>query len=255
VTRSHATGSVSGSGANIGGLVGLNGGGIFSSYATGGVAGGNEVGGLVGLNGGWNGTYRGGEFAKGGITGSFATGSVKGATDVGGLVGFNGGGNGSYGIIGIVNDSYASGTVTGSSHVGGLVGDNSYGTSVNNSYARGSVGGSSDIGGLVGLNSGPGGNYGLVGVISKTYSTGNVSGTSSVGGLVGANGGTVGDSFWDLTTSGRAASAGGRGMTTAQMQQQANFTSATAANGNVNPGWDFTNTWFMTSGHTYPLVR
>jgi filamentous hemagglutinin family protein len=254
VTRSHATGSVSGSGANIGGLVGLNGGGIFSSYATGGVAGGTEVGGLVGLNGGWNGTYRGGQYGKGGITGSFATGSVKGATDVGGLVGFNGGGNGSYGFIGIVNDSYASGTVTGSSHVGGLVGNNSYGTSINNSYARGNVGGSSDIGGLVGLNSGPGGNYGLVGMVSKTYSTGTVSGTSSVGGLVGSNGGTVGDSFWDVTTSGQAASAGGRGMTTAQMQQQANFTSATAANGNANPSWDFTSTWFMNDGHTYPLL-
>ena len=38
------------------------------------------------------------------------------------------------------------------------------------------------------------------------------------------------------------------------MQQQANFTSATAANGNVNPGWDFTHTWFMTSGLTYPLL-
>jgi filamentous hemagglutinin family protein len=255
VTRSHATGSVSGSGANIGGLVGLNGGGIFSSYATGGVAGGNEVGGLVGLNGGWNGTYRGGEGSKGGITGSFATGSVKGATDVGGLVGFNGGGNGSYGIIGTVSNSYASGTVTGSSHVGGLVGDNSYGTSVSNSYARGDVGGGSDVGGLVGLNSGPGGNYGLVGGISKTYSTGKVRGTSSVGGLVGSNGGTVGASFWDVTTSGQAASAGGMGMTTAQMQQQANFTSATPANDNANPGWDFTSTWFMNSGHTYPLLR
>ena len=254
VTRSHATGSVSGSGANIGGLVGLNGGGIFSSYATGGVAGGNEVGGLVGLNGGWNGTYRGGEGTKGGITGSFATGSVKGATDVGGLVGFNGGGNGSYGIIGTVSNSYASGTVTGSSRVGGLVGNNSYGTSVDNSYARGDVGGGSDVGGLVGLNSGPGGNYGLVGGISKTYSTGKVSGTGGVGGLVGTNGGTVDDSFWDVTTSGQAASAGGRGMTTAQMQQQANFTSPTAANGNVNPAWDFTSTWFMDNGNTYPML-
>jgi hypothetical protein len=44
-------------------------------------------------------------------------------------------------------------------------------------------------------------------------------------------------------------------MTTAQMQTQANFTSATAANGHVNPGWDFTNTWVMQDGHTYPLLR
>jgi hypothetical protein len=38
------------------------------------------------------------------------------------------------------------------------------------------------------------------------------------------------------------------------MQTEANFTSATAANGNVNPGWDFTNTWVMRDGHTYPLL-
>jgi hypothetical protein len=253
VARSHATGNVSGSGANIGGLVGLNGGGISSSYETGGVAGGNQVGGLVGLNGGWNGNYRTGPAGR--ITESHASGSVKGATDVGGLVGFNGGGNGSYGIVGTVSNSYAGGKVSGTSNVGGLVGNNSYGTSVNNSYARGSVGGGSDVGGLVGLNSGPGGNYGLVGVISKTYSTGQVSGTSGVGGLVGSNGGSVGDSFWDVTTSRRTASAGGRGMTTAQMQQQVNFTSATAANGNANPGWDFASIWFMNNGHTYPLLR
>jgi hypothetical protein len=39
------------------------------------------------------------------------------------------------------------------------------------------------------------------------------------------------------------------------MQNQANFTSATSANGNVNPNWDFTNTWVMYSGFTYPLLR
>jgi hypothetical protein len=44
-------------------------------------------------------------------------------------------------------------------------------------------------------------------------------------------------------------------MSTANMQTQANFTSATAANGNVNPGWDFTGTWVMYNGFTYPLLR
>jgi hypothetical protein len=39
------------------------------------------------------------------------------------------------------------------------------------------------------------------------------------------------------------------------MKTQANFTSATAANGNVNPNWDFTNIWRMTEGVTYPLLR
>jgi hypothetical protein len=29
---------------------------------------------------------------------------------------------------------------------------------------------------------------------------------------------------------------------------------ATAANGNANPSWDFTGTWFMNDGHSYPLL-
>ena len=43
-------------------------------------------------------------------------------------------------------------------------------------------------------------------------------------------------------------------MTTAQMQTEANFTSATPANGNKNPNWDFTTIWYMTNGVTYPML-
>jgi hypothetical protein len=39
------------------------------------------------------------------------------------------------------------------------------------------------------------------------------------------------------------------------MQTQANFTSATAANGDANPAWDFTGSWMMYDGHTAPLLR
>jgi len=89
-----------------------------------------------------------------------------------------------------------------------------------------------------------------------------VSGTSGYGGLVGYNYGGVSASFWNLTTSGQATSAGGIGMTTAQMQDAANFTSATSANGNVNPNWWVAPisgggcgcpSWVMTDG-TYPLL-
>jgi hypothetical protein len=81
-----------------------------------------------------------------------------------------------------------------------------------------------------------------------------VSGSSYVGGLVGDSVFTVTHSFWDVTTSGQTTSAGGIGMTTAQMQTEANFTSATSANGNVNPNWNFTTVWYMPSG-SYPLLR
>jgi len=39
------------------------------------------------------------------------------------------------------------------------------------------------------------------------------------------------------------------------MQSQANFTSATVANHNINPGWDFVADWFIHDGKTYPLLR
>lgn len=44
-------------------------------------------------------------------------------------------------------------------------------------------------------------------------------------------------------------------MTTAQIQQQLNFTTPTLANGNVNPAWDLTNIWVVYNGFTSPLLR
>jgi hypothetical protein len=57
-----------------------------------------------------------------------------------------------------------------------------------------------------------------IGVVNVT-----VTGDSSVGGLVGGNTGTVSNSFWDIETSGRTASAGGIGKTTAEMRNVATF--------------------------------
>ena len=254
IVRSYATGNVTGSGQKVGGLVGFNQAVITTGHATGSVSGASEVGGLVGYNGGWNGDYHTAGQA-GAVNQSYATGAVKGSgDDVGGLVGFNGGGNGSYGAVGLVGRSYATGSVAGAASVGGLVGYNGYGTRVSNSYARGSVSGTNSVGGLAGFNSGAGGIYGDVGLITTSYAVGKVSTTGAAGGLVGSGGGTVTASFWDTTTSGLKASAGGIGLTTAQMQTQANFVSATAANGQVNPGWDFLNIWFTQGAHSYPLL-
>ena len=92
---------VSGSGDNVGGLVG-SGDHISRSYATGTVSSaGNNVGGLVG--------------SGSSISGSYATGAVTGTFRVGGLIG-RGGRDISY--------SYAVGRVSGSGAVGGLIGDN-----------------------------------------------------------------------------------------------------------------------------------
>ena len=216
----------------VGPLVGFNQGTVLDSYAS---ATGNDqhyLGGLVGEN-------------SGTITDSYATGALTSLNKItGGLVGINNAG-------GVISSSYATGTVTGvNKMLGGLVGQN-LGT-ITNSYATGSVGGGSQqMGGLVGDNSGS---------ITNSYSTGTVTTsatTSTVGGLLGQNetGGTVTNSFWDKTTSGWTTSAGGTGMTTAQMQAQTNFTSATTANGSVNPAWDFSSVWQMYSGSTYPLLK
>ena len=72
---------------------------------------------------------------------------------------------------------------------------------------------------------------------------------------MGINAKTVNASFWNVTTSGQSTSSGGTGMTTAQMQTEANFISATSANGNKNPDWNFTTIWYMTNGVTYPLLQ
>jgi filamentous hemagglutinin family protein len=162
-------------------------------------------------------------------------GSISGKDNVGGLVGRN---------SGTVGNSYAGASINGANTVGGLVGNN-IGT-VGNSYAGGSVNGTSTDGGLVGDNSG---------TVGNSYASSSVSGTQVVGGLVGSNSGTVSNSFWDTQTTGQSASAGGTGMPTADMQRQANFTSATAANGNANPNWDFTSTWVIYDGLTAPLLR
>ena len=93
VTNSYATGSVTGSGDYVGGLVGCKySGTITDSYATGNVEGNSDVGGLVGYN-------------KGRVTNAYATGNVTGIGDyVGGLAGYNNG---------TIADSYASGSVNG----------------------------------------------------------------------------------------------------------------------------------------------
>jgi filamentous hemagglutinin family protein len=262
ITSSYATGSVIGSGGYVGALVGYNLGAITSSYATGSVSGKDNVGALVGYN------------SLGAITRSYATGSVSGTDNVGALVGYNSlgaitssyatgsvSGTGDsvgalvgYNSLGAITRSYATGSVSGTTEVGGLVGYNSRGA-ITSSYATGSVSGTGDsVGGLVGYNS--------RGAITNSYATGSVSGTTYVGGLVGTNSGTVSKSLWDIDTTGQEVGIGGgsrlsgaTGLHTAELLNLANYTSATDANGNVNPNWDFTNTWFMVNGSTRPFLR
>jgi hypothetical protein len=138
------------------------------------------------------------------------------------------------------------------SRLGGLVGENK-GTILNCS-AGGNVSTQDRcgvVGGLAGWNL-----FSQARVVNS-YAVGEISsGTDNwaVGGLVGSNGdGDVTMSFWDTETSGMAASDGGEGLTTAQMQQATTFLEA---------GWDFvderangiTDAWRMPEGGGYPVL-
>ena len=234
ITNAYSSSTVNGNGdiySSVGGLVGENIGSINNAYSTGTVSSNAYVGGLVGFN-------------SGSITNAYNTGTVSGE---GGLVGWN-----DYG--GSITNAYNTGTVSGTGTVGGLVGVNH--GSIANAYSTGIVNGNGAVrvGGLVGLN---------YGSITNAYSTGLVNGigASQVGGLVGlSSGGTVTGSFWDTTTSTILANTCttpgicGIGMATTDMMNLANFTSATQANGNVNPNWNFTGTWWMSDGNTRPFL-
>ncbi|OAS15523.1 S-layer homology domain-containing protein [Paenibacillus oryzisoli] len=129
--------------------------------------------------------------------------------------------------------------IHGKDKVGALIGE-AVNTTVSGVSVQGAVYGVNKVGGLAGVVDG-------VFTISKSYSAATVSGSVDKGGLIGyRNGGTVSDSFWDITNSGQADLAGGTGLTTGQMMQQATFAAA---------GWEFGSgkQWGMIEGTTYPM--
>ena len=165
-------------GDNVGGVVGLNNGAVDASTASGAVQGDTDVGGLVGQSSG---------YVNGG-TANFVTGNAE----VGGVVGQNNIYTGdafhfrsqAIGQIGQVNGAFMFGQVTGSDTVGGVVGLNA--GHVILSFANGPVGGGDNIGGLVGRNTGD---------VSTSYEIGAVQGGTDVGGLVGVNTGSIEEAF------------------------------------------------------------
>lgn len=228
----------------VGALAGSNEGTIFRAYSTGTVTGETSntdkiraIGGLVGQN------YLAPMTPGGVIDSAYSTVTVTATRDTNGNTY-----NGNLGLDG---------------GIGGLVGAN-VGGYVTNSYASGSVAGIQNVGGLVGYvdtrGSGAIGNTLALGRVSLAATGGGGVGTNA-GGLVGAaEGGSYansGMSFWDKDTTQQTASAASSGaalgLTTAQMKTAANFTSATAANGNSNPMWDTAGAWKLVDG-SYPVL-
>lgn len=162
------------------------------------------------------------------VSNCYVDGTVIGDGIVGGLIG-------NVGASVDISTCYTTGFVYSINYGGGLVGSVSSATvGIANSYSRNYVGITNDYaGGLIGAKGG--------GSVDNCYSTGLVEcvvgGCQFMGGLIGSHtGGTTTNSFWDVTTSGQAASAKGTGKTTAQMKTEATFTDA---------GWNFGTVWLM----------
>ena len=271
INRGGISGSIAmglaqtGESGSVGVLAGANTGIIAFSYATGKSYCGNSsnAGGLVGLHGGSD----GGSI----ITASYATSSVSGSdgSDLGGLAGQVAVvGSGTRGII---TASYATGSVYGeseSSNVGGLVGQtaalgNDCKAIIAASYATGEVEGvGSNVGGLVGHNLSGGTDSG--GIVSASYATGAVTGSGhgNVGGLVGKDStnlnsmNTVSHSYWNTETSGQISSDGGTGKTTAELVTPTGYAGIYAT---WNLDLDDDNTkddpWEFGNTNEYPMLR
>lgn len=216
IANSYNTGTVTA------GIAGMNNGLIVNSYNTGAASSNSYAyngAGIAGTNG-----------DKGIIVNCYNAGTVSGSSFVGGIAGDNEGGT--------ISNSYNTGAVTSTEKVslnpsfaGGVAGHN--GGTIDNTYNTGAVTGKgSYVGGLVGYNDG-------TGRINHSFSTGLLTGYNSIGGLVGYNCGNVRSSYWNTETSGKTASSGGVGLTTAQMKDKSTYSD-----------WNFTRDWGMS-----PLIN
>jgi len=183
VSHAYATGSVSGYGALIGGLIGRTEGSAVISDSFSNVQSAKGLSdGLAGLGGGLIGTMElGASVLRSHATGDGASGGLIGQANVTSI-----------------SDCYATGKAT----VGGLVGRLTGGSLVN-SFATGQVTGSTTVGGLVGQISG-GGTVTAI-TIDNCYATGNVIATynsavmGGIGGLIGLV--TVGSATFTISNS------------------------------------------------------
>ncbi len=267
VSQSSATGDVTSSNNEVGGLIGeadVNANGVLtieSSRADGVVTGENYVGGFIGdlsvndQSAGQSGTTL--------IHQSGAYGDVTGTDFIGGLIGRYLTANiGTPAGTVTVAASVATGDVTGEAYVGGLVGRfatiyDAVTGDVVNSYALGDVTATGDfVAGLIG--DATGGQI-VQTTVDRTFAAGGVTSTDStpvIGGLVGVvSTADVLNSFWDTAATGQANSAGGSGAapkTTADMKSFATFNTAgwSIANGDA----DGTTVWGICDGSTYPFL-
>jgi hypothetical protein len=248
ISHCYSSANLTGAGANVGGLIGCNftGSTISNCSASGTVTDndpnnfGSSAGGLVGCNRISTITYCS---ATGNVSSTSTSSSAS--INIGGLVGES--------ISGTLSNCYATGNIhavsSGSSALisgGGFVGLNTS-NDINDCYATGSVtfDCSTDsgyfIGGMLGLNN--------ESLINRCYSKGMVGSSGNpqmdccVSGFCGFNmAGEVYGCFWDILSSGKTTSGGGRGLATEQMKTMSIY---------QNAGWA-NNGWIVDDGQDYP---
>jgi hypothetical protein len=185
----------------------------------------------------------------GGLFGLIVEGVVSGSSSNGTLTSPSGslGGVAGYADLVTLEKTFSTMDITGTEDLGGLIGycDDS---DLSDVYSRGSVTGTDDVGGLIGD---------MIGgtSVTRAFATGEVSGTGDVGGLIGSSSASsVTNSFWDLTTSGIATSAGGTASDSVLMKELALFTDA---GWSIVEGSDCSSTWGLMSTRNdgYPYLQ
>lgn len=155
IHNSHASGNVTATASNAGGLVGITFGEVIGCTASGEVKTLAYSGSFVGTN-------------RGKIDSSSATGKIVGSAYLGGFAGQN---------LGEIRNSYATGSVDATaSTAGGFVAKNDTSGIVEKSYSTGNVNCYVNTGGFAGEN---------MGKISQSHSLGHVQGASNIGGFIG----------------------------------------------------------------------
>ena len=137
--------------------------------------------------------------------------------------------------VAVLNADSGTGINSSSSNVGGILGSAGSTNTITDSYAILPVKGSSRVGGLVGYtNTRP--------TITRCYFAGTVNGNSGIYGLAGSN--TYTSSYYDGVVAGIDPIDKTQMKLTSGMTYQAIYTS-----------WDFTNTWAIDEGSSYPYLR
>lgn len=167
---------------NVGGIIGINNGNMYSGFNESIVSGKDKVGGIIGNNTGTVTNIVNASSVDGFDTEN-ASGTMAESEYVGGLVGSN---------SGSVTNGRNNGTITGTNYVGGMVGSNAQGATLTNlvNDSSAAIEGERYVGGIAGSNSG------TITADEKNdnlINRGSITGNKYVGGVAGENkdGGTI----------------------------------------------------------------